>query len=102
MFEGNFTVIADTVKVDADPGPCRYDKRSSLSGGIMYQCGVVNVVFDRKNPVTRSTYSVVLTVPTKQQPQCSATVRRNCTTSTDVASDHTEIRRGTIQAVAVR
>jgi hypothetical protein len=102
IFEGDFTVIADTVKVDADPGPCRYDKRTSASTGIMYQCGIVSVVFDRKNPISRSTYSVALKVPTKQQPQCSATVRRNCTTSTDAASDHTEIRHGTITAVAVR
>jgi hypothetical protein len=102
LFEGDFTVLGDTIKVDAEPGPCRYDKQSTGAGGLGYQCGEITLMFDRKNPVTKTRYTMAVMVPTKQQPQCSATVRRNCTTSTDMAADHIELRHGTITAFPVR
>ena len=102
VFEGEFTVIGDTIKVDARPGPCRYAKRNAGVTSLSYQCGDITVTFDRRNPVERSTYSMTVVIPIPQQPQCSATVRRNCTTSTDQATERTETRHGKLTAVAVR
>lgn len=102
MLQGQFTVLGDTIIVDTDPGPCRYDKRTTRISAIIYQCGEVTINLDRRNPVEKSSYVVAVSVPNKQQPQCSATVRRNCTTSQDAGAEHTEYRTGTIKAEPVR
>ena len=56
--EGEFVVLADTVTVDARPGPCRYDTRTTGAGPITYLCGEVTLTFDRQDPVERASYAV--------------------------------------------
>ncbi len=75
---GRFTVAADTVEMDADPGPCRYEREQSNSSYFSYKCGM-NVIFrfDRSDPVGHARYDTVVQV------EASRTVcRRYTTTST--------------------
>lgn len=52
--QGTFTVTADSVIVEATPGPCRPVVGSSKAGAIRYDCGHVTLAFDRVRPLTRS------------------------------------------------
>jgi hypothetical protein len=60
--EGRFVVFGDTVVVDAHPGPCRLDTRVALPNPFTYDCGGVTLSFDRRDPVGRAMYSVMVTV----------------------------------------
>src|SRR5881394_3563742 len=57
QFEGTFIVLADTVMVDATPGPCRYELNSTRGGPITYHCAETTVSFDRQDPVRRASYT---------------------------------------------
>jgi hypothetical protein len=59
--EGNVVVTADTVTVDARPGPCDVDVNVTRPNPFTYRCGT-NVVlsFDRTDPVGRAAYSAAL------------------------------------------
>lgn len=65
--EGNFVVFGDTVTVDARPGPCRLDTRFTNPNPFTYDCGGVKLTFDRRDPIGRAMYSVVLTVTGTRQ-----------------------------------
>ncbi len=52
--QGTFTLTADSVSVDAVPGPCRYSPDSRPSGPIIYTCGNTTLSFDRQNPLARA------------------------------------------------
>ena len=55
--EGTMTVLRDTVFVDAQPGPCRYeDKLSWGTSSIVYRCAEIMLSFDRANPVRNSKF----------------------------------------------
>ena len=59
---GRLFVTHDSVAVEAEPGPCRYDTRSTSSGPIVYQCADVTLSFDRRDPIRNSTYRTTTTV----------------------------------------
>src|SRR5215467_4276468 len=60
--EGQFVVLGDTITVEARPGPCRYDTRTTLGGPILYQCGQnLTLSFDRHQPIARATYRALVT-----------------------------------------
>lgn len=58
---GQVTVLADTVTVDARPGPCQPDENVRPPTPFTYRCGN-NVVlrFDRRNPTTQASYTASL------------------------------------------
>lgn len=58
--EGQATVLADSVMVDARPGPCRFDPTVTSPGPFVYDCGNVRLTFDRRDPVQRSSYTATL------------------------------------------
>jgi len=60
--QGRVLVTHDSVVVEAEPGPCRYDPHTSAGGPIMYQCADVSIAFDRFDPVGRATYRMTKTV----------------------------------------
>jgi hypothetical protein len=61
--EGTMTVLHDTVMVDAQPGPCRYEDKLSWSGGaIVYRCAEMTLSFDRSNPLRNSTFHTSVSV----------------------------------------
>ncbi len=99
-FEGQFTVLGDTVMIDATPGPCRYDRRASNATELRYQCGDVGVVFDRLNPVEKATYSVAVVVSDNQR-NCGTGKRCAATTPT-TPTDRTEVKTGRLRATPVR
>ncbi len=58
LLEGDFTILTDTLLVNATPGPCRYDQRTTGVGRMMYQCADVLLTFDRKDPLRHPEYTV--------------------------------------------
>ena len=53
--EGTFTIIGDTVVVDATPGPCH----PATNGGplaFVYTCSDIVLYLDKQDPVRRSSY----------------------------------------------
>jgi hypothetical protein len=60
--QGRLFITHDSVVVEAEPGPCRYDVHSASSGPIVYQCADVTLSFDRLDPVGKSTYRTTTTV----------------------------------------
>jgi hypothetical protein len=66
--EGQFVVLGDTVTVEARPGPCEYDTRTTLGGPILYQCGQnLTLSFDRHQPVARATYKALVAIRETQR-----------------------------------
>lgn len=61
--EGTMMVIRDTVMIDAQPGPCRYeDKLSWGTSSIVYKCAEMTVYVDRANPVRNSKFLITVKV----------------------------------------
>jgi hypothetical protein len=60
--QGRVLVTHDSVVVEAEPGPCRYDPHTTAGGPIVYQCADVSIAFDRFDPVGRATYRTTKTV----------------------------------------
>ena len=60
--EGRVLVTHDSVVVEAEPGPCRYDTHTSAGGPIVYQCADVTLSFDRFDPVGHANYRMNKTV----------------------------------------
>ena len=62
--EGTLTVISDTVIVDAQPGPCRYDQQQSWGRDhpYVYLCAEITLSFDRYNPVQKASYRTTTTI----------------------------------------
>ena len=60
--EGTLLVEADSVSIDATPGPCRYERERSSPLNITYTCADVTYLIDRSDPVRKVTYSVVVRV----------------------------------------
>ena len=54
--DGVFVVEADSVSIEATPGPCRYEPERASPLAITYICGDVTYVFDRTDPVRKATY----------------------------------------------
>ena len=108
IFEGQFTVLVDTVLLDATPGPCRYDREASNGSAIRYRCGDVSVAFDRKDPVEKATYVVSVLIIDQQRSCPSGTARRGCPSvggasgSSNVTPDRTELKTGRLNAKRVR
>lgn len=58
---GTVTVLADTVTVDARPGPCRADENVRSPAPFTYRCGNnVVLTFDRREPTTKAGYTASL------------------------------------------
>jgi hypothetical protein len=57
---GIFVVEADSVSIDATPGPCRYERDRSNLLTITYTCADITYVFDRYEPVRKATYAVTV------------------------------------------
>ena len=57
---GIFVVEADTVSIDATPGPCWYDRVRSDALTFIYHCGDVTYAFDRSDPVSTARYSTTV------------------------------------------
>jgi hypothetical protein len=57
---GTFVVGQDSVAIDAEPGPCRYERDRSNLLSITYTCGGVAYSFDRTDPVRKASYSAIL------------------------------------------
>jgi hypothetical protein len=60
--EGIFVIEADTVSMDARPGPCRYERERSNALAISYTCGDVTYAFDRSDPLRSARYTTVARV----------------------------------------
>ena len=60
--EGRVLVTHDSVVVEAEPGPCRYDTQTTADGPIVYRCADVTISFDRFDPVGHATYRTSKTV----------------------------------------
>ena len=62
--EGTLTVISDTVIVDAQPGPCSYDREQSWGRNrpYVYRCAEITLSFDRFNPVQKASYRTTTTI----------------------------------------
>jgi hypothetical protein len=61
--EGTMTILRDTIWVDAQPGPCRYDdKRSWGNKSIVYRCAEMTVAIERLNPIRNATFSTTTTI----------------------------------------
>lgn len=58
--EGLAEVLDDSVTVDARPGPCRLDAPTLSPQPFTYVCGNVTLFFDRRDPVSRSSYKATL------------------------------------------
>ena len=58
--EGTFVVETDTVSIEAQPGPCRYERERSNVLAISYTCGDVSYVFDRSDPVRTARYVAIV------------------------------------------
>ena len=59
--EGTFIVLRDTILVDATPGPCQYDARTTPGGPILYKCADISLSFDRRDPVMKARYDYATT-----------------------------------------
>jgi hypothetical protein len=58
---GEVVVLADTVTVDARPGPCRADENVRPPTPFTFRCGTnVVLTFDRRDPTTRAAYAAML------------------------------------------
>jgi hypothetical protein len=58
---GEVTVLADTVIVDARPGPCRADENVRPPTPFTYRCGTnVVLTFDRRDPTGHAVYTAML------------------------------------------
>ena len=60
--DGTFVVESDTVSIEANPGPCRYDGERSNVLVISYTCGDVSYVFDRHDPARNPRYATTVQV----------------------------------------
>lgn len=62
--QGTVTVLRDTVLVDAQPGPCRYDEQASWGKNhpFTYRCANVILTFGRYNPISGASYRTTTTV----------------------------------------
>ena len=60
--DGTFVVESDTVSIEANPGPCRYDRERSNALVISYICGDVSYVFDRHDPSRNPRYATTVQV----------------------------------------
>jgi len=62
--EGTLTVISDTVIVEAQPGPCSYDREQSWGRNhpYVYRCAEITLSFDRYNPVQKASYRTTTTI----------------------------------------
>lgn len=101
--EGNFVVFGDTVTVDARPGPCRLDTRFSNPSPFTYDCGGVQISFDRRDPIGRAMYSVVMTV-TGTRLVCvryatDASGRRYCAEQRTEATQRQVTQTGRLRAI---
>jgi hypothetical protein len=81
--EGTMTVLHDTVMVDAQPGPCRYDDKISWgSHAIVYRCAEMTLTFDRSDPVRSAKFDTIVMVDQKKtvcvQYQTTPTGQRVC------------------------
>ena len=66
--EGTLTILRDTIMVDAQPGPCRYeDKLSWGSSSIVYRCAEMTLSFDRSNPLRNARFRTTVTVDERKK-----------------------------------
>lgn len=66
--EGTVVVLADTVAVEARPGPCIPSTPSVSSTSYAYTCGNnLSLSFDRRDPIRRATYFTRLAHNVKRQ-----------------------------------
>jgi len=84
--EGTMTILRDTVMVEAQPGPCRYDDRMSWGKtALVYQCAEMTLMFDRVDPVRNSKFDTKVSVDEKKnvctQYTTTATGQRICVQS---------------------
>ena len=102
VLEGTFIVLRDTILVDATPGPCRYNPRTTPGGPIMYQCADVSLSFDRRDPVMKATYTFS-TTEAKPKVVCTRFTigpngARECAESSTQFVDQTVSHSGTLRA----
>ena len=65
--EGTMMILRDTVMIDAQPGPCRYEDRLSWgTSSIVYKCAEMLVYVDRANPVRNSKFRTTVMVDEKK------------------------------------
>ena len=57
--EGILVIEADTLSIEATPGPCRYDQMRSNVLTVSYTCADVYYTFDRTDPLLTARYSAV-------------------------------------------
>ena len=100
--EGTFTVMGDTVLIDATPGPCRYYAFTTSGGPITYQCADVRYSFDRRDPAMKATYSYTTTEPKSKVVCVRYTIGPNgeqqCAESRTELEDHSVTHSGTLRA----
>ena len=61
--EGTMTVLRDTIWVDAQPGPCRYDDKTSWGNkSIVYRCADMTLSIERLNPIRNAAFSATTTI----------------------------------------
>jgi len=61
--EGRMTILGDTIFIDAQPGPCRYDDKASWgSSQMVYRCAEMSILIDRANPLRNTKYHTTIRV----------------------------------------
>ena len=61
--EGTMTILRDTIWVDAQPGPCRYDDKTSWGNkAIVYRCAEMTLSIERLNPIRNAAFSATTTI----------------------------------------
>ena len=105
VLEGKFMVLADTIVVDATPGPCHYVHETSVLA-IEYRCAEMTLLFDRNDPVGRSSYRGKVTV-TENQPTCvrygtNSRGQRTCVETSTQPVDRQILASGRIDAIPDR
>jgi uncharacterized protein Veg len=98
--EGTFTIIGDTIVVDATPGPCR---PATNSGPLVlvYNCSDVVISFDKQDPIKRSSYRYTAIVQEKKtvcvQYETTAIGLQRCVRTTVEVNDKPVLRNAILR-----
>ena len=81
--EGRMTILGDTIYLDAQPGPCRYeDKLSWGTPQMVYRCQETTILIDRANPLRNTKYHTTVRIEERKyvciRYQTSASGARVC------------------------
>jgi uncharacterized protein Veg len=98
--EGTFTIIGDTITVDATPGPCRPAQNPGPLQ-FVYSCSDVVLYFDKQDPIRRSSYRYTAIVQEKKtvcvQTEITATGLQRCVRTSVEVNDKPVLRNAILR-----